>query len=91
MADNSRMWGSEPTWGPSALASIKCPLWSVDGDHDTAVERNQADAIAAWTPFAGQLILPQVGHLALLQDPTVFNFMMEYFLNLRYDGVLPYY
>lgn len=27
-----------------------------------SVPRNQADAMAAWTPFAGQLILPQVGH-----------------------------
>ena len=85
------MWTSEPTWGPSALSAIKCPVWSVDGDHDTAVERNQADAIAAWTPFAGQLILPQVGHAALMQDPTLFNLAMDCFLNLSYDGVMPYY
>ena len=85
------MWSSEPTWGPEALAKIKCPVWSVDGDHDIEVKRNQADAIAAWTPFAGQLILPQVGHFALLQDPKFFNFAMEYFLDLDYDGVLPYY
>ena len=85
------MWASEPTWGPSALATIKCPVWSVDGDHDIEVERNQADAIAAWVPFAGQLILPQVGHTALLQDPTFFNFAVDTFLDLNYDGVLPYY
>ena len=86
-----RMWASEPTWGPEALAKIKCPVWSVDGDHDVAVERNQADTIAAWIPFAGQLVLPQVGHDALLQDPTFFNFAMGYFLDMGYDGVLPYY
>lgn len=91
MADGSRLWASEPSWGPQALAAIKCPIWSVDGDHDTAVKRNQADAIAAWTPFAGQLILPQVGHAALLQDPTFFNFVMGYFLDLSYDGVMPHY
>ena len=91
MTDCSRMQESEPTWGASDLAKIKCPLWSVIGDHDVAVQRNQADAIAAWTPFAGQLILPQVGHEALLQDPTAFNFMMGYFLDMKYDGLMPYY
>lgn len=85
------MWATEPTWGPEALAKISCPVWSVDGDHDTAVQRNQADAIAAWVPFAGQLLLPQVGHEALLQDPAFFNFAMGYFLDMGYDGVLPEY
>lgn len=86
-----RMWVSEPTWGPEALATIKCPVWSVDGDHDVGVQRNQADTIAAWIPFAGQLILPQVSHFALLQDPTFFNFALGYFLDMAYDGQLPYY
>lgn len=85
------MWSSEPNWGPEALTKIKCPVWSVDGDHDVEVQRNQADAIAAWVPFAGQLILPQVGHPALLQDVTFFNFAMGYFLDMEYDGVLPSY
>ena len=88
---SNRMYGLEPTWGPEALAKINCPVWSVDGDHDVTVLRNQADTIAAWIPFAGQLILPQVSHFALLQDPKFFNFAMEYFLDMDYDGLLPYY
>ncbi|KAL8828434.1 MAG: hypothetical protein Q9191_002592 [Dirinaria sp. TL-2023a] len=86
-----KMWATEPNWGPEALSQIKCPVWSVDGDHDLEVQRNQADAIAAWVPFAGQLILPQVGHTALLEDPTFFDFVTEYFLDMSYDGQLPYY
>ena len=85
------MWHTEPNWGPEALAQINCPVWSVDGDHDVDVQRNQADAIAAWVPFAGQLILPQVSHYALLEDPTFFNFAVGYFLDMGYDGQLPYY
>jgi pimeloyl-ACP methyl ester carboxylesterase len=85
------MWKTEPTWGPGALAKVKCPVWIVDGDHDMSVERNQADALTAWIPFAGQLILPHVGHGALLEDPKFFNFAMEYFLDMKFDGVLPYY
>lgn len=85
------MWITEPSWGPEALAKIKCPVWSVDGDHDVSVQRNQADTIAAWVPFAGQLILPQVSHFALLEDPAFFNFAAGYFLDMAYDGQLPYY
>ncbi|KAI4259132.1 MAG: hypothetical protein L6R42_004742 [Xanthoria sp. 1 TBL-2021] len=84
-----KMWSSEPSWVPEALSKIKCPVWSVDGDHDVDVQRNQADTIAAWVHFAGQLIPPQVGHPALLQDATFFNFAMGYFLDMEYDGVLP--
>jgi pimeloyl-ACP methyl ester carboxylesterase len=85
------MWNTEPTWGPKAMMGITCPVWIVDGDHDIDVERNQADAMAAWIPFAGQLILPQVGHAALLEDSKFFNFAVEYFLDMAFDGVLPYY
>lgn len=56
----AHMWATEPTWGTVAMGKIRCPVWIVDGDHDTSVERNQADAMAAWIPFAGQLLLPQV-------------------------------
>lgn len=85
------MWATEPTWGPEAMAKINCPVWIVDGDHDTAIERNQPDAMAAWIPYAGQLILPQVGHPALLEDPTFFNFAVKYFMDMSYDGVYPMY
>jgi pimeloyl-ACP methyl ester carboxylesterase len=85
------MWSTEPTWGTVAMSQIKCPVWVVDGDHDVDVARNQADAIAAWIPFAGELLLPQVGHGALLEDPKFFNFAVEYFLDMAFDGPLPYY
>jgi pimeloyl-ACP methyl ester carboxylesterase len=85
------MWNSEPNWGSDAMALIKFPVWVVDGDHDTSIQRNQPDTIAAWIPFAGQLLLPQVGHAALLEDPKFFNFAVEYFLDMAFDGPLPYY
>ncbi|KAJ5820000.1 hypothetical protein N7474_005591 [Penicillium riverlandense] len=87
----SYMWDTEPTWGPDAMAKIKCPVWIVDGDHDVAIERNQPDTMAAWIPYAGQLILPQTGHFALLEDPIFFNFALQYFMDMKFDGVLPVY
>jgi pimeloyl-ACP methyl ester carboxylesterase len=53
------------------MKKVKCPTWIVDGDHDIDVERNQADAMAAWIPFAGQLLLPQVSHFAHEEDPKL--------------------
>jgi pimeloyl-ACP methyl ester carboxylesterase len=85
------MWATEPSWGPSALTQVNCPVWIVDGDHDISVQRNQADAMAAWIPFAGQLILPHVGHAALLEDWKFFNFAVEYFLDMGFERELPYY
>ena len=85
------MWATEPVWGTKAKSKIKCAVWVVDGDQDIDVYRNQPDAIAAWIPFAGQLILPQVGHAALLEDHHFFNFAVRYFLDMDYDGQLPYY
>lgn len=85
------MWESEPSWGREALGKIKCPVWSATGDHDEAIQRNQADAIAAWTPFAGQLILPHTGHWGLLEDYKFVNFAIEYFLDMAFDGQVPYY
>lgn len=73
------------------MKRIQCPVWVVDGDHDIDVQRNQADTIAAFIPFAGELILPQVGHAALLEDPKFFNFAVQYFLDMDFDGPLPYY
>jgi hypothetical protein len=57
----------------------------------TLIQRNQPDAIAAWTPYAGQVILPQVGHFGLLSDYNLFNSLVSHFVNQGFDGQLPYY
>jgi pimeloyl-ACP methyl ester carboxylesterase len=85
------MWLSSPSWNATSLSRIKCPVWTATGDHDAAIQRNQADAIAAWTPFAGQLILPHTGHWGLLQDWKFLNFALEYFLDMEFDGNKPLY
>ncbi|KAF9047101.1 alpha/beta-hydrolase [Hymenopellis radicata] len=87
----AKMWATEPTWGADAFALIKAPVWIVGGDRDEAISRNQLDAMAAWTPFAGQLLLPQTGHNAHAQDSKLFNFAMRYFLEMNFDEQLPVY
>ena len=87
----NHMWDTEPNWGPDAFKLIKTPTWIVSGDHDTDILRSQYDGMTAWTPYAGQLILPQVGHPAQQQDPTFMNFAIGNFMDLKFDGPLPEY
>lgn len=47
--------------------------------------------MAACIPYAGQLILLQVGHAALLQDYVFFNFAGRYFMDMTLEHVVPIY
>lgn len=69
----THMWASEPHFTNAQLRSISAPTWIVDGDHDEAIKRSDTDHMAATIPGAGELILPDVSHFAMLQNPTMFN------------------
>lgn len=75
-----KMWDKEPHFSDDQLRSIKVPTWIVDGDHDEAIKREDTDHMAALIPDAGELILPEVSHFALLQDPEQFNQALLHFL-----------
>jgi pimeloyl-ACP methyl ester carboxylesterase len=57
------------------------PTWIVDGDRDEGIKREDTDHTAALIPGAGELILPNVSHFALLQDPEQFNEALLHFLS----------
>jgi len=76
-----KMWDSEPHFSDDELRSIKVPTWIVDGDRDEVIKREDTDHMAALIPGAGELILPQVSHFALLQDPGQFNEALLRFLS----------
>jgi pimeloyl-ACP methyl ester carboxylesterase len=76
-----KMWDSEPHFSDDQLRSIKVPTWIVDGDRDEVIKRENTDHMAALIPGAGELILPEVSHFALLQDPRQFNDALLHFLS----------
>lgn len=81
-SDNvGKMWDTEPHFSDDQLRSIRVRTWIVDGDHDEAIKREDTDHMASLIPNAGELILPQVSHFALLQDPVQFNDTLLYFLS----------
>lgn len=76
----SAMWASQPAYTEAQLAGIGVPTAIVLGDHDEAITRVHTDYLAATIPNAKLVILPDVSHFAMLQDPdgytqAVFDFL----------------
>jgi pimeloyl-ACP methyl ester carboxylesterase len=76
-----KMEDTEPHFTDDQLRSIKVPTWIVNGDRDEAIKCEGTDHMAALIPGAGELILPDVSHFALLQDPEQFNEVLLRFLS----------
>lgn len=81
LAQMQTMWDAEPRFSDEQLRSINVPTWIVDGDRDELIKREDTDRMASLIPEAGELILPQVSHFALLQNPAQFNDALLHFLS----------
>lgn len=75
------MWQSQPKWTAENLRTIKVPTWTVDGDHDEAIKRENTEFMAANIPNAGLLIQPDVSHFSFIQDSGQFNEDILHFLD----------
>lgn len=64
------LWANEPHITDDQLASIQVPTVVAIGEHDEAVSVDHDRAIAAAIPDARFLVLPRVGHAAVLEDPA---------------------
>ncbi len=80
-ADIIKMWSTQPNWSDAELKTIKAPVLVVGGDHDEAIKREHTDYIAATIPGAKLVIIPDVSHFAMLQDPDLFNAVLLKFLD----------
>jgi pimeloyl-ACP methyl ester carboxylesterase len=76
----SMMWKTQPNWTADNLRAIGVPTWIVDGDHDEAIKRENAEFMAANIPGAGLLLQPEVSHFSFIQDPEQFNRDLLHFL-----------
>jgi pimeloyl-ACP methyl ester carboxylesterase len=79
----NRMWDTEPNYRAADLARITSPVAIVDGDHDEAIKREHTEYLAEVIPGARLIILHDVSHFAMLQDPAQFNAAMLDFLDGR--------
>ncbi|WP_237155567.1 alpha/beta fold hydrolase [Oryzibacter oryziterrae] len=76
-----QMWASEPNWTDDQLKTIKTPTAIVLGDHDEAVDRGHTEYIAKTVPGAELVILKDVSHFAMLQDPAGYTAAVRAFLD----------
>ena len=74
------MWASQPNWTAEQLGRIRTPVMIADGDHDEAIRRDHTEQLAKESARAQLLILPQVSHFAMLQNPAEFNAAVLKFL-----------
>ena len=73
VAQIGTMWATQPNWTDAQVAAIAVPTAIVVGDHDEAILPDHTAKIASLIPGAKLVILPQVSHFAMLQDPASYS------------------
>jgi pimeloyl-ACP methyl ester carboxylesterase len=66
----SELWRTEPHYSQKQLASISVRAAIVIGDHDDVIRLDHTKYLARTIPGAQLIILHDVGHAAVLQDPV---------------------
>jgi|GraSoi2013_100cm_1033763.scaffolds.fasta_scaffold15661_1 pimeloyl-ACP methyl ester carboxylesterase len=69
----NKMWETLPNFSAAQLRSFKVPTTIADGQYDEAIRPEHNRYVAATIPGAKLVILPNVSHFAMLQNPTEFN------------------
>ncbi len=77
----NEMWETEPNFSHAELRAIHVPTVIADGEREEAIRPEHTREMAKLIPGAQLVILPNVGHAGLLQDPTAFNKAMVDFLD----------
>ncbi len=65
----THMWDTQPHWSQAQLSAIRVPTAIVLGDHDEGIKRDHTEYMASAIPGAKLIILKDVSHFAMLQDP----------------------
>ncbi len=79
----SAMWESQPNWSDADIRSIGTPTAIVLGDHDEVIDRTHTDYIAGQIPGKKLVILKDVSHFAMLQDPSSYNAAIRDFFDAK--------
>ncbi len=74
------MWRGEPRWTTGDLENISVPTAVVLGDRDEAIRCGHTKRLASAIAGSRLMILPDVGHFAMRQDPASYNVAILSFL-----------
>jgi len=77
------MWGSQPRYTTADLATISAPTLIFDGAHDEAIRREHTEYLARAIPGASLVVLDDVSHFGMLQNPGEFAGTVVAFLRTQ--------
>lgn len=77
------MWSREPRYGREQLAKIRIPVTIADGQFDEVIRPEHDIYMAGAIPGANLVILPNVSHFAMVQNPPEFADAVLAFLKYR--------
>jgi pimeloyl-ACP methyl ester carboxylesterase len=69
----NKMWHTLPNFTPEQLRSIRVTTTIGDGEYEEIIKPEHTRYLAATIPNAKLVILPDVSHFAVLQDPGAFS------------------
>ena len=69
----SNLYDREPNIAPADLTTIHSPTTIAAGEHDQFIKREHFAELAYLIPGAKLVIIPNVGHGGVLQDPVAFH------------------
>lgn len=73
LAQIQAMWAHQPNISQAQLGQIKVRTAVADGAHDEAIRREHTEYLARSIPGATLIILADVSHFGMLQNPTEFS------------------
>ncbi len=73
LAQIQAMWAQQPNFAAAQLQRITVPTAIADGAHDEAIKREHTEYLARTIPGATLIILPEVSHFGMLQNPREFS------------------
>jgi pimeloyl-ACP methyl ester carboxylesterase len=83
VAQISEMWAKQPNFTPEQLKSIKVPVAVADGEYDEAIELEHTKQMASLIPGSTLIIMPNLSHFAMWQDPAAFNASVLKYLEMK--------
>lgn len=68
-----KMWDTQPNFSEDQIRGIHVRTAVVDGEYDEFIKRSHTERLAAFIPNSELIILPDVSHFAMWQDPAAYN------------------
>jgi len=77
------MWATQPDLKAEELGRITTPTVIAAGDHEETLKPEHTVQLSEMIPGAKLVLIPNVSHMGLWQDPVAFNKAMTEFLDSR--------